>query len=291
MIHETAPAKVNLVLRVGSRRSDGLHDICSLFASLELADDVTVEEAAADQVVCPGVDGPNLAHAALEAFRDVVAPDLPPLRVTIGKQIPIAAGLGGGSADAAAVLRAANAIAGGPLDVTALRALGARLGADVPSQVEPRHALVSGAGEGVEPVDLPDMALVLVPAADGLSTKDVYAEADRLPSTRAHLDPDGLCALAAAPLATLARAAENDLEAAALSLRPELAQTLAAIEEAGALAARVSGSGPTAFGIFATRVEAATAAERFPDGIVTGLRHGSPPAPRRERPAPRFGPR
>src|SRR4051794_15438503 len=107
MILETAPAKVNLVLRVGPRRPDGLHDICSLFASLDLADEVTVEEASADEVACPGVDGPNLAHAAIEAFRDAVAPDLPPLRVTIGKRIPIAAGLGGGSADAAAVLRAA----------------------------------------------------------------------------------------------------------------------------------------------------------------------------------------
>src|SRR3954464_7935530 len=120
MIHETAPAKVNLVLHVGPRRSDGLHDICSLFASLELADEVAVEEAAADQVVCPGVDGPNLAGAAIETSRDAVAPGLPPLRVTIGKRIPIAAGLGGGSADAAAVLRAVNATAGGPPHLGAL---------------------------------------------------------------------------------------------------------------------------------------------------------------------------
>src|SRR4051794_1157236 len=163
MIHETAPAKVNLVLRVGSRRSDGLHDICSLFASLELADDVTVEQAAADQVVCPGVNGPNLAHAAIEAFRDAVAPDLPPLRVTIGKRIPVAAGLGGGSADAAAVLRAANAIAGGPLDVAGLRSPRARPGADVPSPGEPPPAPVGGAGGGGEPRDPPPPGPLALP--------------------------------------------------------------------------------------------------------------------------------
>jgi 4-diphosphocytidyl-2-C-methyl-D-erythritol kinase len=275
MIRETAPAKVNLVLQVGPRRADGMHEICSLFASLELADGVTVEPAAADEVLCPGVAGPNLAQAAIESFRVAAGGDLPSLRVQIDKRIPVAAGLGGGSADAAAVLRAANAIAGSPLTPGELRALGAQIGADVPSQIEPRHALVTGAGERVDPVELPEMALVLVPAAAGLSTADVYAEADRLPSTRAHLDPQALRALAAVPLAALARGMENDLEAAALSLRPELARTLAALSEAGALAALISGSGPTAFGAFASVAEAERAAESLPDdGIVTRLRGG-----------------
>src|SRR3954471_23360326 len=175
MTRETAPAKVNLVLHVGPRRDDGLHDLCSLFASVELADELTVEPADEDEVVCPGVSGPNLAAAAIEALR-AAAPEaeLPPLRVTIDKRIPVAAGLGGGSADAAAVLRAANALAGHPLDASALRTVGLGLGADVPSQVEPRHALVTGAGEGVEPVDLPDLAFLLVPAREGLSTAAVY---------------------------------------------------------------------------------------------------------------------
>lgn len=288
MIRETAPAKVNLILQVGRRRSDGLHDICSLFASLELADDVTVETVAADdqtvdaadEVICAGVSGPNLAQRAVEAFRSTAAGGLPPLRVTIDKRIPVAAGLGGGSADAAAVLRAANTIAGDPLTRAELRALGATLGADVPSQVDPRGALVGGAGERVEPLDLPQMALLLVPSADGLSTKDVYEEADRLPSTRAELDPSALRAAAAAPLAALARAMQNDLEAAALSLRPELATTLAALEDAGALAARISGSGPTAFGVFAEPLEAECAAAAFPDAIVTGLRQPAAPTRR-----------
>jgi 4-diphosphocytidyl-2-C-methyl-D-erythritol kinase len=278
MTRETAPAKVNLVLQVGPRRDDGLHAICSVFASLELHDELAVEPFAGprDEVVCPGVSGPNLAAAALAAFRAATpdaAAELSPLRVTIEKRIPVAAGLGGGSADAAATLRAANRLAGSPLGPGELRAIGLTLGADVPSQIEPRHALVTGAGEHVEPVELAEMALLLVPERAGLSTADVYAEADRLPSTRATLDPAHLRSVAAAPLAVLARAMENDLEAAALSLRPELYRTLAKLDEAGALAAQISGSGPTALGVFADAVEAGVAAELFPDAIVTRLRN------------------
>jgi 4-diphosphocytidyl-2-C-methyl-D-erythritol kinase len=250
VIHERAPAKVNLLLHVGPRRSDGLHELCSLFASIDLADIVTVEQADADEVRCPGVDGPNLALAAIELFRAEASLDLPPLRVAIDKQIPIAAGMGGGSADAAAVLRAANQLAGSPLDADGLRALGARLGADVPSQVEPRHALVTGAGEGVEPVELHPMTLLLLPDQAGLSTAEVYAQADALGTTRERLDPDHARAVAARPLLELAAALENDLEEAAVSLRPELSARMDALRAAGALTARVTGSGPTVFGVF-----------------------------------------
>jgi len=250
VIEERAPAKVNLLLHVGRLRDDGLHELCSLFASLDLHDTLAIEEADADAVVCEGVAGPNLALAAIERFRTEAAPELPPLRVTIEKRIPVAAGMGGGSADAAAVLRAANRIAGEPLTADALRALGAGIGADVPSQVEPRHALVTGAGEVVEPVGLPPMTLLLVPDAHGLSTADVYAEADRIGSTRAELDRDGVRELAARPLAELASVLANDLEPAALSLRPELGERLERLRAAGPLAARVTGSGPTVFGVF-----------------------------------------
>jgi 4-diphosphocytidyl-2-C-methyl-D-erythritol kinase len=277
MIREQAPAKVNLVLQVGDVRPDGLHELCSLFASLDLADDVTVEpredEAAADEVVCAGVAGPNLASRAIDELRDALDGRLPWLRVTIDKRIPVAAGLGGGSADAAAVLRAANRIAGQPLDADALRAIGARIGADVPSQVDPRHALVTGAGEDVEPLDLPPMALVLVPQDEGLSTADVYRTADAIGSTRQRLDPDALRALAAQPLSDLAGALENDLEPAALHLRPDLARELDALTSAGAMAARVTGSGPTTFGVFPDRESAEQAAAALSSGaLVTALR-------------------
>jgi 4-diphosphocytidyl-2-C-methyl-D-erythritol kinase len=278
MIREQAPGKVNLVLHVGPTRPDGLHELCSLFASVELADTLSFEEHDGDwdEVVCPGVEGPNLVSAALAAFRRA-APSraLQPLRVTIEKRIPVAAGMGGGSADAAAALRAANAIAGEPLDGAALRRAGAEVGADVPSQVEPRHALVTGAGERVEPVALPDMALLLVPSRAGLSTAEVYGEADRIGATRERLDPDRLRALAAAPLPELAGALENDLERAALMLRPPLAETLTALRDTGALAARITGSGPTAFGVFADRPAAEHAAALFSESIVTSL---GPPA-------------
>jgi 4-diphosphocytidyl-2-C-methyl-D-erythritol kinase len=270
VVRELAPAKANLVLQVGRRRDDGLHDIASLFASLELADELTVEPAERDEVICPQVPGENLVTAALAAFR--AEAELTPLRVTIEKRIPVAAGLGGGSADAAAALRAANTLADGPFGNDDLRAIGARIGADVPSQIEPRHALVTGAGEHVEPLGLPALTLVLVPAAEGLSTAAVYAEADRLPSTRPRLDADALRTLAAAPLAAFAQRLENDLEAAALSLRPELAATLTALEEAGALAARITGSGPTAFGVFESDAAAGAAAALLSNALVTPLR-------------------
>jgi 4-diphosphocytidyl-2-C-methyl-D-erythritol kinase len=282
VIREQAPAKVNLVLQVGDVRADGLHELCSLFASLELADELTIDTRedgrargndAEDEVVCAGVTGPNLATNAIEGLRAALDGDLPPLRVTIEKRIPVAAGLGGGSADAAAVLRAANRIAGGPLDADALRAIGARIGADVPSQVEPRHALVTGAGEHVEPLHLPAMALVLIPRDEGLSTADVYRTADEIGSTRAHLDPGALRALAAQPLDELASALENDLEPAALHLRPDLAAQLDALRSSGALAARVTGSGPTTFGVFPDVASAQRAAAALSsNALVTALR-------------------
>jgi 4-diphosphocytidyl-2-C-methyl-D-erythritol kinase len=276
VIRESAPAKVNLVLQVGRRREDGLHDICSIFASLELADELTflASETDRDEVVCPGVAAPNLVDAALLLFRKRVDPNLPGLRVTIDKRIPVAAGLGGGSADAAAALRAANELAGRPLDAADLRELGKELGADVPSQIEPRHALVTGAGEHVEKLGLPAMGLVLVPAADGLSTADVYKEADRIESTRDALDPDGLRALAAGPLAALAAGVENDLEPAARSLRPAIGDGVDRLRRAGALAAAVSGSGPTAFGIFSGPAVAERASAGIAGAIVTRLATG-----------------
>jgi 4-diphosphocytidyl-2-C-methyl-D-erythritol kinase len=272
VIREPAPAKVNLVLHVGRPRADGLHPLCSLFASLDLVDEVTVEEADADSVRCPDVPGDNLASRALAAYRRAAAAGPPPLAVTIEKRIPVAAGLGGGSADAAAVLRAADALAAPPLGAHRLRRVAAELGSDVPSQVEPRHALVTGTGEQVEPVELPGMATVLVPQSRGLSSGEVYAELDRLGGGREHLDPDALRRLAAAPLGELAGGVENDLEPAALSLRPELGRSLAALRDAGALAAAISGSGPTAFGVFANGAAAELAARGIEGAVVAGTR-------------------
>ena len=270
VIHERAFAKLNLVLHVGRPRADGLHPLCSIFASLDLADDVEVEPAAggSNSVECPGVTGPNLAEAAVAAFRRHV-PSLPPLRIRIDKRIPVAAGLGGGSADAAAVLRAANRIAERPLSDDALREIAAGLGSDVPSQVQPRHALVQGVGEVVEAVELAPYGVVLVPQQEGLSTAKVYAQLDRMKGWRERLDAGPLRAFARSPSPA---ALENDLQPAVLALRPELADQLDLLRAAGALGVLVSGSGPTCFGLFADREEAERAARGLEGAIAAELR-------------------
>jgi len=279
-VAEHAPAKVNLVLRVGPVRADGLHELCSLFASVELEDRVELHAApeGEDVVVCPGVAGENLASRALRLFREE-APEaeLGPVRVKIDKAIPVAAGLGGGSADAAAVLRGANRLAGHPLSGQDLHALAVRLGSDVPSQLRPGHAIVTGGGDLVEPVALQAIDLVLVPQERGLATGEVYRELDRLRAAGeiappAALDPGPLRELAGHTGLQLATALGNDLEAAALSLRPELAEGLAALERRGALAARVTGSGPTLFGVFASAREAEDAARELPGATTTRTR-------------------
>jgi 4-diphosphocytidyl-2-C-methyl-D-erythritol kinase len=276
-ITETAPAKVNLVLRVGEPGPGGLHPLCSLFARIALADEVTVAEAARDEVVCPGVEGDNLAGRAVRALRAAAGPEvIPPLRVRIVKRIPVAAGLGGGSADAAAVLRAANALAGDPLDRCALHELARNLGSDVPSQLAPGHAVVSGAGERVEPVELDPMAVVLVPDTEGLSTGAVYAQLDRMRAggeapAPAGLDPGPLRRLAGRPPAHLATRLENDLQLPALSLRPGLAKRLDAVREQGALGALVSGSGPTVLGLFEDSERAVAAAQEISGALVTDV--------------------
>ncbi len=274
VLHERAYAKLNLVLHVGRPREDGLHPICSLMASIDLADEVTAipREGGADAVDSPGVPGENLATRALAAFRSRAGVELPPLELRIDKRIPVAAGLGGGSADAAAALRIANELTGRPLDHEELLSLAAELGSDVPSQVDPRHAFVHGVGESVEALALPRVAVVLVPDADGLSTAAVYAELDRLGGWRAELDPSPLRRLADADPTELAAALENDLQPAALSLRPDLAERLEALRAAGALGAAVSGSGPTCFGLFADSASAEEAAASIQGALVTELR-------------------
>jgi 4-diphosphocytidyl-2-C-methyl-D-erythritol kinase len=273
VIREVAPAKVNLVLHVGPP-ADGMHRIASLFASLELADELEVEPAdgTGDRVVCPGVEGENLAAVALRAFRDRFGGALDPLEVRIHKRIPVAAGLGGGSADAAAVLRAANRLAGDPFDAGELRELAASLGSDVPSQVEPAHAVVTGTGELVEPIELPPVDVVLVPDPRGLSAGDVYAELDRRSGWRERLDPAPLRWLAGADAEDLAAVLENDLEPAAMSLLPEIGVALDALGRVGALGAAVSGSGPTCFGLFGSGDAAAAAAREISGAIATRLR-------------------
>jgi 4-diphosphocytidyl-2-C-methyl-D-erythritol kinase len=268
VIREQAPAKINLVLRIGPKQANGLHEVSSLFASLDLADEVELEPAAEDSVECEGVDGPNLATAAVERLRQY-ASSLPPLRVRITKRIPIAGGLAGGSADAAAVMRAANSFHEVPFDDDQLREIAAPLGSDVPSQIVPAHCVVSGTGESVTRVELPEMHVVLVPSATGLATADVFQAFDEIDRPETGLDQGHLFRLAAQRLETIAANLENQLQPAALRLRPELAATIDALRAAGALGAQVSGSGPTVFGLFPDAEAATAAAAQIPGALVT----------------------
>lgn len=267
-----APAKLNLCLYLGARRDDGLHELCSLFEPLALADLITLPTlttpgggqnrmgAELDEVVCAGVEGENLAARALAALRER-GWQHPPLRVEIEKRIPVAAGLGGGSADAAAVLRLAAG------EVAELEQIAGELGADVPSQLVPALALVRGAGERIERLPEPAAhAVVLLPGGGGLSTADVFAEADRLGLGRSD---DELAELAQRLLTAAGAGASplaypelliNDLEPAARSLRPDIGAALDALREAGAPQALLTGSGPTAFGLFDTLAAAQEAA-------------------------------
>jgi 4-diphosphocytidyl-2-C-methyl-D-erythritol kinase len=262
-----APAKLNLCLYLGPLRADGKHELCSLVVPLSLADRIAVEEApdaAADEVVCPGVEGPNLAARALAELRER-GWRRPPLRVEIEKRIPVAAGLGGGSADAAAMLRLAQG------EVDGLDRIAARIGADVPSQIHPSLAILRGAGEDVEELARPgEFGVVLLPDEQGLSTPEVFAEADRLGLGRPSEELDSLAARlreaagsGASPL-DYAELLVNDLEHAALSLRSEIREALDALRDAGAAAALVTGSGPTAFGLFPDLAAADEAALALP---------------------------
>jgi 4-diphosphocytidyl-2-C-methyl-D-erythritol kinase len=212
-----------------------------------------------DEVVCPGVSGSpgeNLAAAALAAFREATAWRAPPLRLTIAKRIPVAAGLGGGSADAAAALRLARH-ASGLGDEELLRELATALGADVPAQVSPGRWLASGAGEHLHPLPDPTAAfgVLVLPLAAKLSTAAVYAEADRLGLARAPRELERLhgelrAALELGAPAPAERELHNDLQQAAVSLCPQIETALAQAREAGAEEAFVSGSGPTVVGLF-----------------------------------------
>jgi 4-diphosphocytidyl-2-C-methyl-D-erythritol kinase len=270
-----APAKLNLCLYLGGTRDDGLHELRSLFCPLALSDRITVttSDTEGDEVICPGVEGRNLAADALAALRDRGWKS-PPLRIEIDKRIPVAAGLGGGSADAAAVLRLAED------EVPGLEELALELGADVPSQLRPCFSLVSGAGERLEELQ-PHVTFgaVLIPFERGLSAGEVYAEADRLGLARSGdelAEIEGRLRKAAAgresPLA-YPELLENDLEAAAVSLRPQISEALGALRGVGATAAFVTGSGPTAVGIFEDIVAADRAfgelGPEWADAIVT----------------------
>jgi 4-diphosphocytidyl-2-C-methyl-D-erythritol kinase len=256
-----APGKINLYLAVGDRREDGFHELTTVFHAVSLVDDVTVRNADVLSLELSGegaghlpVDERNLAWQAAELLADHVG-RAPGVAISIDKSIPVAGGMGGGSADAAAVLVAMNVLWQLGVPRRDLHTLAAKLGSDVPFVLHGGTALGTGRGEELATVLARNtFHWVLAFAEGGLSTPAVFTELDRLrlgeheeARTRSRLGEPGpiLAALAAGEPEQLAPLLGNELQAAAVSMAPGLHRVLRAGVEAGALTGIVSGSGPT----------------------------------------------
>ncbi|KMO73933.1 4-diphosphocytidyl-2-C-methyl-D-erythritol kinase [Mycobacterium sp. BK558] len=253
------PGKVNLYLEVGDRRADGYHELSTVFHAVSLLDEVTVStsdvltlEVAGEGAESLPTDDRNLAWRAAELMAEHVgrAPDV---AIAIDKTIPVAGGMAGGSADAAAVLVAMNELWELGVPRRDLHALAAQLGSDVPFALHGGTALGTGRGEELATVLTRNtFHWVLAFSDGGLSTATVFSEIDRLREAQDRTLPPRLesaepvlAALASGDPAELAPLLGNDLQPAALTLDPSLRRTLRAGVEAGALAGVVSGSGPT----------------------------------------------
>jgi 4-diphosphocytidyl-2-C-methyl-D-erythritol kinase len=262
-----APAKVNLTLRVAGRRADGLHEIESLVAFCNIADELSLDPSRPRELEMLGplrADcGPPADNLVLKAAAALAARvfDLKIGRFSLIKRIPVAAGLGGGSADAAAALRLlaeANGLA--PDDPRLLDAAWAT-GADVPLCLDPRPRFARGAGEVLSaPLRLPPLAAVLVNPGVALPTRDVFDGFDRAQATRpAQTVPPSFNGHD--ELLAFLQTQPNDLEAAAISLQPAISEVLSALRELRSCRlARMSGSGATCFGLFDTAASASAAA-------------------------------
>ena len=250
------PAKVNLELMVGPRRPDGFHHLATVFQAVGLHDDVRVEPADDWGITVNGpyadlvpADDTNLAMRAARLLASEAGLDRP-VHITIDKDIPVAGGMAGGSADAAGALVACDTLWGLGSSRAALEDLGAELGSDVPFALSGGTAMGSGRGDHLVPVLGRGRYHWVFALSDvGLSTARVYAECDRLRARRRVPEPAPsaslMTALRAGDAVSLGRALSNDLQSAALSLQPRLAEVLRTGMEYGALGGIVSGSGPT----------------------------------------------
>jgi 4-diphosphocytidyl-2-C-methyl-D-erythritol kinase len=251
MITKASPAKVNLYLRVLRKREDGYHDILSLMQRISLYDEMTFTPRADGIVIrCPDgtlpEDERNIAYrAAASFFSRIVAP--PGIEITIRKKIPIAAGLGGGSSNAATTLMTLNELSGHPLTREELLELGVKLGADVPFFIFGNTAWASGIGDRmIEAAPFPPLWFVLINPGFEISTKLVYQGLNlgltnrRINYSIPRFYTEG----------DVIRSLTNDLEKVTLRLHPVLEQIKSQLLASGAGGALMSGSGPTVFGVF-----------------------------------------
>jgi 4-diphosphocytidyl-2-C-methyl-D-erythritol kinase len=270
-----APAKINLGLRVVGRRDDGYHELVSLFAPLDFGDEIEIEVSQSDalevEIKLEGgegaapADASNLGYRAAQAFAEAAGLHCR-IALRIEKRVPVGAGLGGGSSDAGAVLRALSDLYPGAVDGSRLAEIALGLGADVPFFLDPRPTRVTGIGERLEAVDgLPSLPVLLANPGIGLSTADVFrtfaaiqpaltksASDRRIPPLSEPTSP-GWTFKGVAGLSL-----ENDLEPIAVRLCPPIGRLQRQLEAAGAQIVGMSGSGATVFGLF----ESAEAAER-----------------------------
>lgn len=273
MIVEIAPAKINLALHVRRRRADGYHDIETLFAFARDGDVVSVEASERDEFTIVGpfaaglrAEADNLVTRAAAAFGQAFG-IADAHAITLDKRLPIASGIGGGSADAAATLRALARLHAVPLDDPRLYAIAAALGADVPACLDGRTTLGTGKGDALVAIPgLPDTPLLLVNPGVGVSTGAVFGSWDGI-------DRGGI---GESDLLARALAGRNDLEPLARALAPVIGEVRAMLDAApGVLLSRMSGSGATCFALFDSVAGRATAAasahERGWWSLETGL--------------------
>lgn len=253
-MRETAYAKINLALHVRGRRHDGYHELETLFAFVDAGDELTARRSERDELSVAG----EFASQLTDPFDNLVAraltslPRADCLAITLEKNLPVAAGLGGGSADAGAVFRLVRETNGLPND---WRERAARLGADVPACVESLACIGRGTGTELEPVenDWARQPVLLVNPRLPLATGPVFAA----------WNGDDLGPLPNGPVSVIAMQGRNDLEAAAISLCPAIADVLAALQETGADLVRMSGSGATCFGVYRSHDVMREAAEKL----------------------------
>lgn len=281
-----APAKINVSLTVGPRRADGYHELMSVMQAVSLYDELVIEDADEWQLtVEPDGAAPtgedNLVMRAARAFEALQGAGRP-AHLALQKAIPMAAGLAGGSADAAATLVGLNALWDAGVSRKALEKIGATLGSDVPFCVRGGTAVVRGAGEDLAELASTTTWWVLGMSDVALSTREVYARFDEMGEPELGDPFEVADALARGDVDRLGQAMRNDLEQAALSLSPGVSEGRQAMEDAGAVRAMLTGSGPTWLGLAWNEGHAEDIARGCADAfarveVVRSLNHGPRP--------------
>lgn len=279
-IVETAHAKINLALHVTGQRADGYHLLDTLVTFTALGDRITVDPAETDRFsmsgpFAAGLDGEdhsgNLVIRARDGLRHLLEAEgrgAPPVHIHLEKNLPVSSGIGGGSADAAATLRALMTLWSFRPQAGALEALALSLGADVPMCLVSRPLIARGIGERIERAEIPSLPILLVNPLRPVSTPQIFRLLARKDNDAMHVDAEQM---GRAPADAL-RPLRNDLQPPAEQLEPLIADAIAALEEQGADLSRMSGSGATCFGLFSSRTglerAATTLSARYPHWFV-----------------------